>query len=80
MYPHIEETLAIEQNQEDSHTFTSVFKEFGFLALILFLGFTGFSLCLDKIYRTPDTHKIEEITVHQPILSEAEYNHFAIEE
>lgn len=72
MHPNIEESSAIDQNSPLPYSLSLGIKEFGFLTLILFLGFTGFSLCLDKIYAMPDAHKIDEITVHTPVVSPTE--------
>jgi len=49
--------------------FTLGFKELLFLSFTLFIGFYGFSICVEKIYAT-DTHTIESITVHTKMISE----------
>lgn len=74
-----DETLSFEKSSEEPYSLSLGIKEFAFLSLIFFLGFTGFSLCLEKIYKMPDAHKIEEITVHQPNLSAVNSNHYQLE-
>lgn len=74
-----EESHSFDKSIQEPYTLSLGIKEFAFLSLILFLGFTGFSLCLDKIYMMPDAHKIEEITVHQPAISEAQTTLYQIE-
>lgn len=45
--------------------FSLGFKELLFLATILFIGFCGFNVCVDKIYAAPDQAQIHSITVYQ---------------
>jgi len=49
-------------------TFSLGFKELLFLGFTLFIGFYGFSICVDKIYVTDIDH-IESITVHDQMIS-----------
>lgn len=48
----------------EEETFSLGLKELLFLAFILFIGFCGFTVCVDKIYSAPDTNQIQSITVH----------------
>lgn len=50
-------------------SFSLGFKELLFLGFTLFIGFYGFSVCVEKIYAT-DNHTIESITVHTKMISE----------
>ncbi len=49
-------------------TFSLGFKELLFLGFTLFIGFYGFSICVDKIYAT-ELQSIESITVHDQMIS-----------
>jgi len=86
MHPNIEEGLnTINKAPKDPnaplpYSIALGIKEFGFLSLILFLGFTGFSLCLDKIYSMPDAHKIDEITVHSPVITQVDDSRYTLED
>jgi len=62
-------TQSFEENPQEPYTISLFFKELGLLSLILFLGFTGFTLCVDKIYEISEPNKIEEITVHDSPMS-----------
>lgn len=68
---HTDNTAQIEETIDEPYTFSLFFKELGLLSLILFLGFTGFSLCIEKIYSISGPEKIEQITVHDAAISEA---------
>lgn len=64
------QTLTAIDDQEDSIVLG--FKEILFLALILFFGFCGFSVCAEKIYAQQDEKEIKSIKIHdrdQPSLS-----------
>jgi len=54
---------------KDDH-FTLGIKELLFLAFTLFIGFCGFTVCVDKIYAEHDIHHIENITVHTKAVTE----------
>lgn len=44
-------------------------KELMFLAFILFFGFCGFTVCIDKIYEDNSNAEIKSITVYDRSLS-----------
>jgi len=53
----------------NEETFSLGLKELLFLAFILFIGFCGFTVCVDKIYSAPDSNQIQSITVHNKSVS-----------
>ena len=61
---------SIDEIDQEEYTLLLKIKEFGFLSLIMLLGFSGFSICIDKIYHEGHTHSIDKIIVHddgQPV-------------
>jgi len=60
-------TTNIDAFETEEYTILLRIKEFGFLGLIMILGFSGFSICLDKIYDNSNKEKIDQITVHDAI-------------
>lgn len=52
-------------NDDMQKTPTLGFKEWFFLAIILFFGFSGFSVCVDKIYSEQERKEIESVSIHQ---------------
>lgn len=63
-------TQVIEE--EIPYTFILGLKELVILSSILFVGFSGFSLCFDKIFIQPSQHKdIVNITMYTPDINEA---------
>ncbi len=54
---------------DNEASFTLGFKELIFLAFILFFGFCGFTVCVDKIYSEDAVKEIESVTVHNRSIS-----------
>ncbi len=54
----------LEHSFEKEDTFRLGLKELLFLAFILFIGFCGFTVCVDKIYSVSSDRGIKSITVH----------------
>ena len=48
-----------------AYSFSLGVKEVLFLGMILFFGFSGFSLCVEKIYASKTDKSIDNITIHQ---------------
>lgn len=65
----IESASCIEAKEEINYSFILGIKEFCFLAMIFFFGFSGFSLCVEKIFTHQQPQKIESITVHDYSIS-----------
>jgi len=63
MIPNIDGSIDYGFNlPDDEATFTLGFKELIFLAFILFFGFCGFTVCVDKIYSEDSVKEIESVT------------------
>ena len=58
----------------DETSFTLGLKELIFLAFILFFGFCGFTVCVDKIYSQDAVKEIESVTVHNRSISSVEHH------
>ncbi|MBT8233410.1 MAG: hypothetical protein KJN84_12325 [Bacteroidia bacterium] len=54
----------------DQYSFLLGIKEFSFLVLILFIGCSGFSFCVKKIYEPKASQKIDNIITHDLELAE----------
>lgn len=68
----IRHPASIIAESELDNSFSLGFKELLFLATILFIGFCGFSVCVDTIYATPDYEEINSITVYDKGISYSE--------
>jgi len=74
MIPNIDGSIDYGFNlPDDEATFTLGFKELIFLAFILFFGFCGFTVCVDKIYSEDSVKEIESVTVHNRSISSIEH-------
>ena len=60
-----EEYIFDESLGRHAYSFTLGVKEVLFLGIIFFFGFSGFSLCVEKIYATKSDKSIDNITIHQ---------------
>ncbi|NNE27722.1 MAG: hypothetical protein HKN09_12830 [Saprospiraceae bacterium] len=60
-----EEYLFDETLGRHAYSFSLGVKEVLFLSMILFFGFSGFSLCVEKIYASKTDKSIDNITIHQ---------------
>lgn len=60
----LQEDPIIDINDADQYSFLLCLKEISFLIVILFFGFSGFSFCIKKVYEPTNTHKIEDIIIH----------------
>jgi len=72
MIPNIDGSVDYGFTLSDEATFTLGFKELIFLAFILFFGFCGFTVCVDKIYSEDSVKGIESVTVHDRSLGSIE--------
>ena len=68
MQPSSRASLNNKVHIEKVPPFTLGFREIIFLSTILFIGFSGFNVCVDKITGVSNTSNISSITVY-----EAEY-------
>ena len=59
-----EEYLFDESLGRYAYSFTLGVKEVLFLGIIFFFGFSGFSLCVEKIYASKSDKSIDNITIH----------------
>jgi hypothetical protein len=57
------EKIAIDIGEEIPLTMSIRFKEYFFLLIIFFMGFSGMSLCIDKLY-PEKKEKIQDIIIH----------------
>ena len=69
MIPNIDGSIDYGFTISEDASFTLGFKELIFLAFILFFGFCGFTVCVDKIYSKDSVKEIESVTVHNRSIS-----------
>lgn len=67
----IEKTDSISFSQDDNVDLSLGFKEMIFLAIIFFFGFSGFGICVDKIYASnPEVEEhIKSVILHDEAVS-----------
>lgn len=71
MFPTIDEPQKAIPETEVPYSFFLGMKELSVLALILFFGFSGFTLCVDKIYAAPqNSNEPSDIQIHKKEVSE----------
>ena len=68
----IQHPASVRAELEQDNSFSLGFKELLFLATILFIGFCGFTVCVEKIYGSPDYNEINSITVYDKDISFSE--------
>jgi len=68
----IDLTDSISFTQEDNTDMSLGLKELIFLAIIFFFGFSGFGICVDKIYAAnPEVEQqIESVILHEEDVSQ----------